>query len=417
MTGTTTLTSATSTGRLTRSQQRTLDAAGQPDGEGPPDDEDPPDDQDYPPRRPPPGRAGGNPGGDPDGGNDDDEEEDPAARRARRRELTELAAAISAALAQQPSEKAHVKDPERFSGKDATKLRTFLTSCELVFRSQPRTYASDDRKIVYAASYLTDLAAAWFQPHLLTPTDPIPLFVQDWDYFKAELEGNFGEVDPEATAEHQIRRLRMAENHRCVRYTVEFMALATQMNWDDRALLSQYYEGLAERLKDRIMDRPGGKPPTFGLLRRIAQEMDALYWQRHEEKVRLRPSHSSSDRPDKEKSTTTRVSTTTMNVQSTSGGTSSRRSTPNPTVPKHSGTSNKPDLTGKLTSDNKLTSAERARRLLEKLCLYCGKQGHSASDCRLAAANKKQREEAAAKARAAKTTAPTSADPPAKSEN
>ena len=63
-----------------------------------------------------------------------------------------------------------------------------------------------------------------------------------------------------------------------------------------------------------------------------------------------------------------------------------------------SSNNNKPDLSSKLGKDGKLTQQERQRRMDNKLCLFCGKGGHVAHDCRktMSSASK-------AKARATKT--------------
>jgi hypothetical protein len=254
------------------------------------------------------------------------------------------------------------------------------------------------------------MAQTWFEPHLYNNNNPEP-FTTDWDLFREELELNFGEPDSESNAEFRIRRLRMQDSHRCARYTVEFNTFANQINWDDRALAAAYYEGLADRIKDRLTDRPGGKPKRFPELRRIAQEIDSRHWQREEEKSRSR-SHSDKDKSSSQKPVQTNSprNNTSDSSRSTSEK-SSDKSKSKSTTP----ASNKPDLTGKLTTDNKLTPEERKHRIDNDLCLYCSKKGHKASDCRLATANKKARDET--KGRAATISATDPEVVPTQSEN
>lgn len=360
---------------------------GNPDGN--PDDEDPGD---------------GNPGGPGNPDDDPDREPDdgpgPGNDGIDNNDIIAQAIANAIRATRQNNERARAKEPERFSGSDPSKLRTFLVSCELVFRAQPGSYNTDDSRINYAMSYLSGTAQTWFEPFIFDPPDPLPDFLESWAQFKDELVSNFGEPDAQANAEFKIRRLRMADNHKCARYSVEFMSIAPQTQWDDRALAAAYYDGLPDRLKDRIMERLGGRPRNLNDMRRAAQDYDTLYWQRQEEKSRSRAAHT----PENSRTTTTTRSSTTS---TTSGSNSGRTdNTTAKTSTSKSGGSNKSggrtnDLTGKLTNNNKLTNEERLRRISENLCLYCGKSGHRASDCRLAAANSKKATES--KARSANT--------------
>lgn len=152
-------------------------------------------------------------------------------------------------------------------------------SCELAFLSKPCAYQDDDKKVIYTVSYLTNVAQLWYEPYLLNPAFPPLRFTQNWEAFKAELRLNFGKTNEEANAEHALKRLRMADNQKIARYVVDFNNLSVQTQWNNRALSSTFYKGLPDRLKDQIMDRAGGHPSRLNGLRRLAQELDNIYWQ------------------------------------------------------------------------------------------------------------------------------------------
>ena len=315
-------------------------------------------------------------------------------------------------------ERAIAKEPERFDGSNPKKLNGFLMSCELVFLSQPRTYGEDTRKVAYALSYLSGTAQEWFQPYILVPEDPPALWTYDWPTFKEYLEQIFGEPDAEGRAEIDLNNLHMKETHTVARYTTDFNSIAARLRWDQNALASAYYRGLANRIKDVIAVRDGGRPRNLNQLHRLAQNIDNNYWQRHEERKREVSASASTSHanPRPNTNTTSRSQTTSTNRSgnnanastTTRSTTFTRSSTPGVS----STTFPRPNyLVGKLTNDNRLTAEERQRRIDNNLCLYCGKGGHMASDCRLAKEGK-NKNKSAPRARAAITESAPEPDSP-----
>ncbi|KIO12101.1 hypothetical protein M404DRAFT_104243, partial [Pisolithus tinctorius Marx 270] len=151
-------------------------------------------------------------------------------------------------------------EPDTFDGTDAKKLRQFLVQCKLTFQNKPQTFCDDCRKVTFAQSYLKGMALKWFKPDLLLtgePEDP-PLWMDSWHEFVIELQSTFGPHDPVAEAESQLDHLTMKETHRINKY-----------------MISQV-----------------GKPCTLEDLRCLAQDIDACYWERHEEVQRQNQSSS-----------------------------------------------------------------------------------------------------------------------------
>ena len=54
-------------------------------------------------------------------------------------------------------------------------------------------------------------------------------------------------------------------------YAGEFQAIASHLSWNDVALCSQFYEGLAEMIKDEIAKNP---PPTLKEFITAAMQID-----------------------------------------------------------------------------------------------------------------------------------------------
>jgi len=285
-----------------------------------------------------------------------------------------------------------IKEPERFTGKDPDKLRPFIMSCELNFQGNPRTYRDDLTKITYAVAHLSDSAQLWYEPYFYNAPNPPPLFCSNWEEFKRELSAQFGNPHEERDAERELMKLKMAENHKVSRYVIDFNNLATRTAWDDGALRSHFYAGLPDRIKDQLASRPGGPPRDLNNLRRSAQEYDALYWSRQAEKKTQaaisRTQPSSSSHSHNQSSQSQNRNPQNRSPQTSGGNNANANKQSKPPSQSSSNSPRKPNLSGKLTTDNKLTDEERQRRMANNLCLYCGKEGHKAIDCRLAAANK-----------------------------
>ncbi len=74
--------------------------------------------------------------------------------------------------------------------------------------------------------------------------------------FKDELQRAFRVVDEKQAAERRLHILKM--NKSAAKYAAEFQRIAALMDWDDNALVLQYYWRLNKTIKDEIarMDRP-----------------------------------------------------------------------------------------------------------------------------------------------------------------
>ena len=137
-------------------------------------------------------------------------------------------------------------------GKDPHKLRPFITACIMVFDNKPHKFRSDRQRVSYAASFLSEIALLWWQPNLMA--DPEPPIRSDWAKFVSELDKLFGEPNLTQASEHALHSLKMQENHHINKYLIEFSEHAAYTGWNDVALYGEFYCGLAERIKDQLLN-------------------------------------------------------------------------------------------------------------------------------------------------------------------
>ncbi|KAG6329248.1 hypothetical protein ID866_9841 [Astraeus odoratus] len=205
-------------------------------------------------------------------------------------------------------------------------------------------------------SYLKGMALEWFEPDLLSFSNPgsCPLWM--WTEFIIELQSTFSPHNLVANTKNQLDHLQMKENQCINKYMVKFNQLTSQ---------------------DKICHV--GKPCNLDDLCYLAQEIDTHYWECKEEVQHANKSSCTSNFPANKPSRSA----------SNSGFSSGNANSLSPNKPKSSNSGNKssntassnPDLTGKLGKDSKLTLEERKQCLDNKLCMFCRDDGHFSNNC------------------------------------
>jgi len=153
--------------------------------------------------------------------------------------------------------------PNAFTGKRG-KLRAFLAKLKLYIGFNQAKFRSEMDKGLFTISYLKDAAFDWVDPKLHEFLDKTPkkrmndkeFIFNNYKKFKNELWRAFEVVDEKWAAERWLHILKM--NKSAVKYAAEFQRIAALTDWDDDALVSQYYWELNETIKDEIvrMDWP-----------------------------------------------------------------------------------------------------------------------------------------------------------------
>jgi len=139
------------------------------------------------------------------------------------------------------------------------KLWAFLIKLELYIEFNQAKFRSEMNKGLFTVLYLKNAAFDWVDLKLhefLNKTlkkwmNNKKFIFSNYKKFKNELQRAFRVVDKKQAAERQLHILKM--NKSAVKYAAEFQQIAALMNWDDDALVLQYYSGLNETIKDEIV--------------------------------------------------------------------------------------------------------------------------------------------------------------------
>jgi hypothetical protein len=256
----------------------------------------------------------------------------------------------------------------------------------MVFLGHPERFATDRAKVIYAASYLTGIAADWFEPYTQDHPQNTDTLLDDWPTFESELHELYGDPDEEATNERALRALNMKENHRVGRYITSFRRYSSHVSWDDNALFSQFRLGLPDRILDALAQREN-PPRTLSSLMDAALRLDNRFWERQSEKTSDNPKkpsdNSSANRNKSFGGSSGPYSKDSNKPPNTFGSKFKSSGSPNNS---HSSGSNKfqdktSDVGKKLDNTGKLKSSERQNRIDNNLCLYCGGSDHAIDTC------------------------------------
>ena len=150
-------------------------------------------------------------------------------------------------------------------------------------------------------------------------------------------------------SECALQSLKMQENHHINKFMIEFTEHAAFTGWNDIALYGEFYRGLAEQIKDQLLNFD--RPPTLEKLKIDALKCDNQYWEWQHEKGPAQ--------------LTSRVKPPSV------APTGQQKASPTPWSTENSSTPRK-DLGNVLGADGKLTKAEKEWRHLKNLCMYCG---------------------------------------------
>jgi len=169
------------------------------------------------------------------------------------------------------------------------------------------------------------------------------------------LEAAFGDPDPAATACTKLHGLKQGKKE-FTAYFAEFQMLVSKLSWDEHAKLDALKEGVSMELCRQLLGRTQGLSfdQLVGLCQQLDSEIHAL--QLHEGRQN------------------------TSSHQNRGNQNQSRNSTPSAT-PTTSQSATAPGPMDLSASRKKLSEQERAARLREGRCLYCGGLGHMAAQC------------------------------------
>lgn len=244
--------------------------------------------------------------------------------------------------------------PARYTG-DLGTCSQFLHQCSLVFSQQPATYATDQSKIAFIKSLVSDKASTWS----LAISQNNPSLCSDFKAFTSEMLRVFDHPVKGKEAVSQLLSLNQGRNS-VSQYALDFRILAAECGWDQAALQGIFLKGLSEEIKDELAVRDETK--SLEELISLATRLDNRLRERQREKAEGRRSRFSSpaSSPHQQFPTSSRASSDRPGEAA------------QPPVD-----AEEPMQLGRA----RLTPAERQRRFRQGLCFYCGQEGHPLATC------------------------------------
>jgi hypothetical protein len=227
--------------------------------------------------------------------------------------------------------------PEKFDG-DRRKFRGFINQMELVFLINPSRYQTPASKVGVIGTLLKDKALAWFTPFLENTAKHQEL-LNDYDSFRTLLEDTFGEKDRALVAAARLNLLRQG-NRPASAYASDFRQLASDLTWNDSALIHSFRLGLSSQVKDMLVHHP--QPATLDAMISLAISVDNRLFEHRQEMRRASPLPPT--RP--------AIGPTPMEIGA--------------------------------VGHKRLSDEEKQRRRDLKLCMYCGSDQHLRPQCPLA---------------------------------
>jgi hypothetical protein len=239
-----------------------------------------------------------------------------------------------------------IKLPEKFDG-NRSNYRGFINQLHLVFRLHADKYPTTEIRVAFVGTLLTGKALAWFNPIIEHP-ERYQAQWASWDAFLKHFAAQFAPIDPAITSANKIRRLRQG-NSPASSYAAEFIQLASDLDWNDSALINMFRSGLSDAVKDMLVHYD--YPDTLSLAMELAIRCDTRL---HE----------------------TRLERSGRDFSSPRAFVSRPNDTPTVSFPNapstRSSVSDPMEIDAVSRPRGPLSQAEKDRRRAAGLCLYCG---------------------------------------------
>ena len=148
-------------------------------------------------------------------------------------------------------------DPPTFTGNQKD-LEGWITACRLRFVGQPSKFDTEEKKVIFASTFMRGPPMSWFQPVINTfsmrgDSDPPPEF-QSFETFIRSIRALYGDPNLQRNSETAIRFLRQ-DNRSVAEYISRFAVHSQHTKYDDPSLASYFYNGLDDPIKDELATR------------------------------------------------------------------------------------------------------------------------------------------------------------------
>src|SRR5271169_5966143 len=279
-----------------------------------------------------------------------------------------------------------VSKPPEFTGK-TSEFKSFMSLCSLTFTMQPRTYRSNEKKVLFMIAQFRGDALFWARQIVDNPNHPLH---RDYDAFIEALNNLYLDRNARTIASQKLLRLRQTGS--VSSYATKFQSLAAIVEFGDNSLRDMFYDKLNSDIKDRLVMMEMA-PTLKGLINQAITLDQRSYQRRLEDKnsassgTRRKPdAKPKTDSTNSKPQTSRNDSRTTSKPQSSTAG------------PIKSGPSKSsiPSSSSVSRPRGPLSDAEKRCLRVEKLCNYCGDSGHFADTCPHAPQNRKAQAQASA---------------------
>lgn len=182
-----------------------------------------------------------------------------------------------------------MEKPTIYKGEKGT-LQAFLTQCKAYFLHYNTQFTTEVDKIVFAGHRLEGDALAWYEPALRdfmentdgNRDDNTKELFKKFANFEQNLKETFGDPDADRTAERQLLQLKQTGS--ATTYVAKFRQLSTHLGWEDEPLMTQFYEGLKDEVKDELAKQD--RPDKFTQFTAMAVRIDNRLYERKQERNR-----------------------------------------------------------------------------------------------------------------------------------
>jgi hypothetical protein len=145
-------------------------------------------------------------------------------------QLTQTLALMTATTNSSPAGRKGQTDPEKFTGEDRGKLRSFVALLRLWLIDRPREFPNEQSKLRYAFSRFE--GAMLEQMIHLVKNDRVNL--ENFEAFVTSLDEAYGDPDHVNIAKQTLAKLHQG-NRDFVTYYTEFQRLIADLDWNDAA--------------------------------------------------------------------------------------------------------------------------------------------------------------------------------------
>jgi transposase InsO family protein len=265
-----------------------------------------------------------------------------------RLETLELVPAATAAAPQSFGPTPKVALPDKFDG-SISKCRRFISSVENVFAIQPSRYSTPEIRTRFIGTLLSGDALTWFSGIV----EYSPELLLNYENFILELKNLFDDPHAQRHACTSLKRLRQGK-FSVTSYSAKFRHLALETGYNDLAKMDIFRSGLNDDVKD-VLATSLVDPETLEDLIKLCVKIDQRLYDRRLERNSNKMPYGHPDKPKKPSPQGNQSGSTPMDLDYMDGQ--------------------------KTKPHGKLTKEERARRIQNSLCLYCGEPGHKVNSC------------------------------------